>query len=860
MRMNTPSRAPQCEICGSPPDAGDQRCLSCASPDRTTMPSRAEQRCLAPDGYRQSPTWRAAHGQEIEGSLWLHQSLALEYLEKGQNVVTATGTASGKSLIFQLASLRCIEKDPDAKVIVFYPLKALSHDQLRRWREAARQIGLPPETINNLDGDVDPKDRPSVLKNSRIIVATPDICHAWLLRQSAGHEQKAFLASLAMVIIDESHTYESVFGSNGAYLMRRLATAAAESRGKPPQFCASTATARNPADHLSDLTGLSFVAVEENLNGSPRQEREIFHLPAEPEYSQRIIQMADLVHAILHSTKEAQIIAFADSRQGVERIVAACGRRDVFPYRSGYAQEDRRKIEDGLRDGTVRAVVSTSALELGIDMPDLNYGINLGLPNSRKRFHQRLGRIGRRKPGKFVILEDRYTLLLHGQNLKEYCEQEVEPSRMYLENIYVQKQQAACLRKELSDRQRPYATLPQGTKWPDGFDQVVQQQQSVDRRMHGHEPHLKYGLRSTGDSTQLHLFEQRQNKKKKYIGSITMQQAIREAYPGAVYRHMSQTFLAGGWKRPKKETPYIPLQRLPDNTKDTRPINRRSATVKLTPEGLLDGNLRTLPEGLIAEVRCNIDRSVEGYQFSQKTILYETDDKNGMTRKHLDYDTTGTLLIVNQEWFTGESRSETRKAIAFALRQHLCYRSSTPAGDVEYIWQNVGLDNGSSVTALENAILIYDSIPGGLRLSSDLYHSLDHYGRVISTSVIAEESLEASWVEPTEARKFQTWLNGASANELPTNQSIPKPESPTPLMRVFKTGSKITGTDEHEYLVESCRVSLHPNGQTAVTYQCRRKHGISVELGEAQITRKGQAWNWELHDTATGNVMEMPNV
>ena len=859
MTMRNPSQSQQCQSCGSPPDAGQGLCLNCASSDQTLMPSRAETRCPAPDGYRNSPIWQAAQGQEQNGSLWLHQSLALEYLEKGQNVVTATGTASGKSLIFQLAALRCIHEDPEATVIVFYPQKALSHDQMRRWHQAATNAGMPADIINNLDGDVPMHERAQVLANSRILVATPDVCHAWLLRQSAAPAQQAFLSKLAMIVIDESHTFERVFGSNGAYLMRRLAVAAVEGRGHPPQFCASTATAWDPEAHLFNLTGLPFVAVEEPLNGSPRHERAVFHLPAEPEYSQRIIQMADLVDAILLSTEEAQIIAFADSRQGVERIVAACGREDVFPYRSGYHQEDRRNIEDNIRNGTLRAVVSTSALELGIDMPDLNYGINLGLPNSRKRFHQRLGRIGRRKPGRFIILENRYTLLLHGQNIKEYCEQEVEPSRLYLENIYVQRQQAACLRKELSDRRRPYTTLPKGTKWPDGFHQVVQQQQAVDLKMHGHEPHLKYGLRNMENSTELHLFE-KQNKTKQYVGPITMQQAIREAYPGAVYRHKHQTFLAGGWKRPKRGTPYIPLQRLPDDTPDTRPINRRSATVKLTPEGLLDGNLRTLPEGLIAEVRCNIDRSVEGYQILQNPILYETDDKDGMTRKHVDYDTTGTLLIVNQEWFTGESGSETRKSIAFALRQHMCYRSSTPAGDVEYIWQNVSLDNGSSVTALENAILIYDSIPGGLRLSSDLYHSLDHYGRVISTSVIAEESLEASWVEPTEARKFQQWLNGASANELPTNQSIPKPVSPTPLMRVFKIGSKITGTDEQDYLVESYRVSLHPNGTTDVKYQCRRKDGMSVELGEAQITRNGQSWNWELYDTGNGNVMEMPNV
>ena len=861
MTLTSRHRAQQCETCGAPADAG-QRCLECASLDSNLMPARAEKRATVPDGYRNSPAWQAAAGQEMNGSLWLHQAMALDYLEKGQNVVTATGTASGKTLIFQLAALRAVLEDPDATVIVFYPMIALGYDQLRRWREAARAVGLPPDAVAYVNGSVR-SGRTELLNNSRILVATPDVCHAWLLRQSAAPEHRKFLSNLALVVIDESHYYESVLGSNSAYLMRRLATATAEGRGRPPQFCASTATARDPAQHMTALTGLNFHAVEEAINGSTRHERMVFHLPAESRYTDRIYQVADLIDAILRASDDAQLIAFADSRQGVERIVAACGRRDVFPYRGGYKEKDRRDVEQGLYNGSVRGVVSTSALELGIDMPDLNYGINLGLPNSRKRFHQRLGRIGRQKPGRFVILEDRYTLLLHGQNLKEYCEQQVEPSRLYLENVYVQEQQAACLRWELFDRKRPQDSLPPGTNWPNGFDQVVKAQRNTNGRDSGKVPHLTYVLRKTADSQDMDLFERQEDKPKKIgnrVGDITLEQAIREAYPGAIYRHNGTPYIAGAWFRPKTDKPYIPLEPTGNTATDTPPINRRAATVRLTPDGLIEGNLRRLPQGIIAEVRCDVDWSVEGYQVNGRTFLYSSDVRPEMTRKHHEYDTTGVLLMVNQDWFTGPNQAETRKTIAFALRQHLCYRTATPANDVEFIWQNVGIDNGSSVTALEDAVLIYDAIPGGLRLSSDIYNSIDHFSMVLSKSVIAEDSLEGSWVNPADASRFQQWLNGADRTGLPMEQPPAKTAGTGQLLRVFKADSTIVGNDGCRYRIESYRATLQPGGAASIKYQCRRDDDTQVQMDEQAMTRHGQAWNWEIYETTTGKTMDLPNL
>ena len=214
------------------------------------------------------------------------------------------------------------------------------------------------------------------------------------------------LRNLAVLIIDEAHAYESVFGSNSAYLFRRLAAAAVNAGApEPPRIIAATATIREPGKHLEKLTGLPFTEIADGENGSPRHDRTLCHMPLDPRGGSAEIQLAKLVTSIIDNDPEAQVIAFHDSRQGVERIAQTTGRpNQVLPYRSGYLARD---IEAKLRENAVRGVIATSALELGIDMPDLNYGINLDLPPSRKQFHQRLGRVGRSQPGTFIILAPR---------------------------------------------------------------------------------------------------------------------------------------------------------------------------------------------------------------------------------------------------------------------------------------------------------------------------------------------------------------------------------------------------------------------------------------------------------------------
>ena len=258
-----------------------------------------------------------------------------------------------------------------------------------------------------------------MLAQASICLMTPDIAHAWLIRTDTIPIQRQFLHNLRLMITDEAHVYEDVLGSNAAFMFRRLATAALSSDTPTPvQYIAATATIKAPEEHLENLTGTPFMKIDHDDNGAPRHPTTLYHVP--PANTEENLEHAAtrLVLNIIDSDPQVQVILFHDSRQGAERIAAHAGRPDsVVPYRAGYLPEDRRNIEDRLRSNTVRALIATSALEVGIDMPDLNYGINLGLPPTRKQLHQRLGRVGRTSPATFIIFGRKDLVTRHSESL-----------------------------------------------------------------------------------------------------------------------------------------------------------------------------------------------------------------------------------------------------------------------------------------------------------------------------------------------------------------------------------------------------------------------------------------------------------
>ena len=297
---------------------------------------------------------------------------------------------------------------------------------------------------------------------------------------------KDFLKHLDLVILDEAHTLEGVFGSNFAFLFRRINAARGvvhdgSARVANFQVVATTATILDAPGHLQNLSGLPFVEIDSNVDGSPEHERWVVHVAAP--IGEEVSLARQLQVALLSEQTQGSFITFVDSRKGVEVLAYSTNKQvkesmpgqEVLPYRAGLAAQDREDIESALREGRLRGVVSTSALELGIDLPGLRVGLNIGVPSTRKAFRQRLGRVGRSGEGAFVVIAPPLEFTRFGTSLRDFYDRSVEPSYLYLNNRFMQFAHARCLADELESlAAKDKSRVPAKSMWPGWFRRHLQ--------------------------------------------------------------------------------------------------------------------------------------------------------------------------------------------------------------------------------------------------------------------------------------------------------------------------------------------------------------------------------------------------
>ncbi len=339
---------------------------------------------------------------------WEHQVSAAELAHEGSHVVLATGTASGKSLAYQLPALTALAADPRATVLYLSPTKALAADQLR----ALLRLGLDGVRPATYDGDTPREEREWIRQHSRFVLTNPDMLHHALL---PGHAHwGAFLRRLTYVVIDECHTYRGVFGSHVAHVLRRLRRAAAR-YGSEPTFILASATSGDPADAAGRLTGLPVRAVTEDASPRGATTFALWEPPLlPPEFGDLAGELPPVRRSALSETADlltdavvagTRTLAFVRSRRGAE-VVAAMTRRAldeavpglgdrVAAYRAGYLKEDRRALERALLTGDLLALASTNALELGVDLVGLDAVLICGYPGTRASLWQQAGRAGR---------------------------------------------------------------------------------------------------------------------------------------------------------------------------------------------------------------------------------------------------------------------------------------------------------------------------------------------------------------------------------------------------------------------------------------------------------------------------------
>jgi DEAD/DEAH box helicase domain-containing protein len=497
-------------------------------------------------------------------SPWAHQVAAADLAHAGRHVVISTGTASGKSLAYQLPILNALAVEPRARALYISPTKALGHDQLR----AAHSLTAAIPRLNDVaptayDGDSPTEVRRFARERARWIFSNPDMVHLALLRNHA--RWAVFLRGLRFVVVDECHYYRGVFGSNVAMVLRRLLRLCARYSADPsapsslPTVIFASATTSEPGATATELIGQPVEEITED--GSPQGARTVaLWEPAlrtdlvgengapvrRSAGSEAARMMADLI------AEGARTLTFVRSRRGAELTALATRARlaDIAPeltekvasYRAGYLPEDRDELERALLDGRLRGLATTNALELGIDIAGLDAVVLAGFPGTVTSFWQQAGRSGRRGQGALVVLVARDdpldTYLVH--NPAALLDKPIERVVIDPANPYILGPQLLCAATELPLDEAEVRAL--------GAEDVAERliDDGLLRRRFGKyypapgvDPHPAVDIRGSSGS-QIVIVESGTGR---LLGTADTGRAAASVHPGAVYLHQGESYV-----------------------------------------------------------------------------------------------------------------------------------------------------------------------------------------------------------------------------------------------------------------------------------------------------------------------------
>lgn len=481
--------------------------------------------------------------------LYSHQAEAVNAVERGQNVILVTPTASGKTLAYNLPVLSHLLNDPQACALYLFPTKSLARDQ---W-EGLQEFPVNCEATI-YDGDTSDQAKPGIREKVRILITNPDMLHQGILPNHLKWHR--FLSHLKFVIVDEVHTYRGVFGTHVGHVLRRLRRLVLH-HGADPQFVLCSATIANPQEHAERMTGLPFVVIDNN--GAPRSEKTfvLWQPPWAVSYRQ---EMAWLLHLLV--LNQVRTIAFARSRQTVERVGREARRRlaglpgeegslanQIISYRAGYLPKERRALEKALFHGELTAVVATNALELGIDVGHLDVSLIAGFPGTVASLWQQAGRAGRRRGRSLTIFMavenplDQF-LLRHPSAL---FSKPAESALTDPANPYILGGHVLCAAHELTARAQE--AEGHGTLWPPVWQDLLALY-AQEGRLAEHQGRYYYlGQDYPADQVNLrssssHVFQLRgYQEPHPLIGIMDGDRVLSEAHPGAVYLHQGETYV-----------------------------------------------------------------------------------------------------------------------------------------------------------------------------------------------------------------------------------------------------------------------------------------------------------------------------
>ncbi len=514
--------------------------------------------------------------------LYSHQAQAIDAVRAGGDVVVATGTASGKTLVYNLPVLEAVLQDWRSRAFYLFPTKALAQDQLRSLKELAGRLKLTlpddsPVThrprFGTYDGDTPQSSRGRLRQEAHIILTNPDMLHVGVLPHH--HLWASFLKNLKFVVVDEAHIYRGIFGSHVAVVLRRLARLC-QFYGSRPQFICCSATIANPAEHIERLTGRKPLVVDED--GAPQAPKQfgLWNPPfLDEQQSSRRSANSEAASLFTEMVRQrirnitftrARVVAeliLSYTRQALDQTNPELTER-VASYRAGYLAERRREIEQALFHGQLIGVTATSALELGVDVGDLDATVSVGYPGTIASLWQQAGRAGRGDSGSLAILVgldnplDQY-FMRHPQQL---FGRPHEHALINPDNLYILQQHLPCAAHEM-----PLAPADEAHFGPEFVEAMVGLEQAgllayqPDQDKWYYQgrayPARKVSIRSVGGRPIVlvdagHRFRP--------LEEMDEAAAYSRVHPGAIYMHQGESYLVTKLDLQQRQAVLAPAQ------------------------------------------------------------------------------------------------------------------------------------------------------------------------------------------------------------------------------------------------------------------------------------------------------------
>jgi DEAD/DEAH box helicase domain-containing protein len=651
-------------------------------------------------------------------NLYTHQSSAYLSVQKGESIVAVTPTASGKTLCYNLPVIQTIMNDPGAKALYMFPTKALAQDQKSELNELI-QDGELNLNCYTYDGDTSSNIRQKVRKAGQIVITNPDMLHSAILP----HHTKwvSLFENLKFVVIDELHIYRGVFGSHVANVIRRLRRVC-QYYGSDPVFICTSATIANPKELAEKLTEKPMTLIDNN--GAPSGKKHfLFYNPPvinKPLNIRRsaTLEVRDLAGELLKN--KIQTIVFARSRVRVEILLTylkehvkyELGPKSIRGYRGGYLPTERREIEKGLRSGDIYGVVSTNALELGVDIGQLQVCIMTGYPGTIASAWQQAGRAGRRHSESLIILVassnalDQYII----QHPDYFFERSPETARINPDNLVILIDHMKCAAFELPFKKDELFGTVETKELLEYLTEERVLYQNGDKWywMNDSFPAHNISLRSASQENII-IVDLSVTGNSKVIGEMDRFSAMTLLHDEAIYLHQGIQFQVEKLDWVEKKA-FV-----------------REVEVDYFTDANLAVQLRVLDvDKFRSDADCEIgygDVSVRAMATIFKKIKFETHENIGSGPIHLpeeELHTSSSWISLHKQLkeFTDQRLEEGLIGTAHALKSIVPLFVMCDPQDIHVVPQVKASHNEKPT------IFFYDRYPGGIGLSEKLYEGL----------------------------------------------------------------------------------------------------------------------------------------